>query len=421
MGNAEHIGMTDKPLYVRVRGKVIGPFGLRELLSLRDRGQFRRFHEISEDRKTWLTASTLAEVFPSAGAEKPGRSEEGREPSPNSELVLEAADVVQSSPPSAQSSAEWFYVDANEKRQGPVSKEHLLALREGGAVKAETPVWKTGMSEWAEFASVNTLASAPPAKSSLTPEDRSEWRRVQTGITLVLLGVFITIGTGFLVALALIVSMDRTDRTAATVALFFGFIACLTGFSAQILETVGFGFCAAAPAKCGNRGLATITLVLGIACSIISLLLLVLLLTSGFVNPERSSLFTEAPAEEATAAILIVLDVISFGLWLAKPFFFQFFLRAAAVGLGAKSLAQNIVYLLVFYGIVALFLVVFFFIPFFYPRFWLLADLPGGRGKFLALVGLLMITIGFYLAWLVWYIAVLFKVRGALSRNLPRE
>jgi hypothetical protein len=57
--------MSAKPLYVRVRGKVLGPFSPAQLANLRDRGQFRSFHEVSEDRVGWQAASTLPGMFPS--------------------------------------------------------------------------------------------------------------------------------------------------------------------------------------------------------------------------------------------------------------------------------------------------------------------------------------------------------------------
>src|SRR5262245_19349113 len=51
-------------LFVRVQGKVIGPLSLEQLRGLRDRGQFRQFHEGSADRQTWVPASTIPELFP---------------------------------------------------------------------------------------------------------------------------------------------------------------------------------------------------------------------------------------------------------------------------------------------------------------------------------------------------------------------
>jgi len=55
--------MGERPLYIRLRGKVMGPFGDPQLRVLRDRGQFSSFHEISEDRRIWTSAAALPGFF----------------------------------------------------------------------------------------------------------------------------------------------------------------------------------------------------------------------------------------------------------------------------------------------------------------------------------------------------------------------
>src|SRR5258708_33548221 len=49
--------------FIRVRGKVLGPFTLEKLKALRARGQFSRIHEVSTDRQDWQPASTLDGVL----------------------------------------------------------------------------------------------------------------------------------------------------------------------------------------------------------------------------------------------------------------------------------------------------------------------------------------------------------------------
>jgi putative serine protease PepD len=55
------------PLYVRVRGQVMGPFDRGQLEALRDRGQLQRFHEVSEDRRQWRPAADVPDLFSGAG------------------------------------------------------------------------------------------------------------------------------------------------------------------------------------------------------------------------------------------------------------------------------------------------------------------------------------------------------------------
>jgi hypothetical protein len=50
--------------YLRVRGKIHGPFTLEGLKNLRDRGQLGAAHEVSQDRRSWAPASAVQELFP---------------------------------------------------------------------------------------------------------------------------------------------------------------------------------------------------------------------------------------------------------------------------------------------------------------------------------------------------------------------
>jgi S1-C subfamily serine protease len=142
--------------YIRVRGKVMGPLGLHQLKTLRDRGQFRRFHEVSEDGTRWMPASLLSDLFPSSAAGKDQISQPAS---------LERGDSQPASPANAgnvakvpaQSPAEWYYMDPDENRQGPVSKEKFLALVQTRAINDKTPVWKNGMADWETAGSVKEL------------------------------------------------------------------------------------------------------------------------------------------------------------------------------------------------------------------------------------------------------------------------
>ncbi|HVJ68503.1 MAG TPA: hypothetical protein VM510_10985 [Caulifigura sp.] len=49
--------------FVRVRGRVQGPFELSRLKVLRARGQFSRVFEVSEDGHNWVSSESLAELL----------------------------------------------------------------------------------------------------------------------------------------------------------------------------------------------------------------------------------------------------------------------------------------------------------------------------------------------------------------------
>jgi hypothetical protein len=122
--------MAEQRLYVRVRGKVLGPFAVAQLRQLRDRGQLKRFHEVSADRQQWEPAAVLAELFAEEADAAPSRGravEQGR-PAP--------------SPP------QWYYADADGGRHGPVESDRLQELWKAGTLTAKTLVWKEGMDQW---------------------------------------------------------------------------------------------------------------------------------------------------------------------------------------------------------------------------------------------------------------------------------
>jgi len=142
--------MDEKQLYVRVRGKVTGPFGFQQLKSLRDRGQFRRFHEVSEDRKSWTPASSIAELFPQTdnrSGGQPGQSAEAQ--------TTGVLKQPRSAAAAMQGAALWYYVDGDGKEIGLVSREHLVELWQSGTILPTTLVWKEGMNDWAELSSVD--------------------------------------------------------------------------------------------------------------------------------------------------------------------------------------------------------------------------------------------------------------------------
>ncbi|MFZ1010708.1 MAG: NINE protein, partial [Candidatus Sulfotelmatobacter sp.] len=53
----------ESPLYIRVRGRVLGPYKLEKLKGLARRGQLSRMHELSTDGISWVRASNYPELF----------------------------------------------------------------------------------------------------------------------------------------------------------------------------------------------------------------------------------------------------------------------------------------------------------------------------------------------------------------------
>ena len=56
--------MPEAQFFVRMRGKITGPFGIEGLRRLLRQGMLSRIHEISADRTTWAPAGEYEELFP---------------------------------------------------------------------------------------------------------------------------------------------------------------------------------------------------------------------------------------------------------------------------------------------------------------------------------------------------------------------
>jgi hypothetical protein len=140
--------MSSDRLYVRVRGKVLGPFSFAQLQALRDRGQLRRFHEVSPDRSVWSPASSLADLFP---------------PETGVQTSVQQADVLlleQAAPREVKTAGGWYYNDAEGQMQGPVERAHLDSLLDQGALSGSTLVWREGLSDWVRLDSLETKGAS---------------------------------------------------------------------------------------------------------------------------------------------------------------------------------------------------------------------------------------------------------------------
>jgi hypothetical protein len=165
--------MSDPTWYIRVRGRISGPFDRSQLEALRKRGQFARFHEISQDRQSWVSASTLGDLFdaqssmnrtgdsvvPSAAVEDLEWFQVDPEPEP-----LPGRQGGFESAPSVSPDAEWFYA-AGSTAIGPIPLSELERLLERGEIADDTLVWRGGMAQWSSFGQVfgtRTRPAAPP-------------------------------------------------------------------------------------------------------------------------------------------------------------------------------------------------------------------------------------------------------------------
>lgn len=144
--------MTE-PLYVRIRGRVQGPFELEKLQSLARRGQFSRAHQVSTDGATWRKASEFPELF--AVADRlPAVPAAGGLQTQSAQTQPAQARQTQTQTASAPT---WYYAKG-DSQFGPTSFEELRQLASTGQLRPQDAVWCEGMSNWATADSIANLS-----------------------------------------------------------------------------------------------------------------------------------------------------------------------------------------------------------------------------------------------------------------------
>lgn len=400
--------MSDKQFYLRIQGRVTGPFTLPQLQSLRKRGTLRGFHELSEDRATWQPAAEVTELFPA--------------PAPVETHVTESAPAAESQPNSPTAplapTAVWYYVDEDGTQCGPVPREELEGLRRSGRITDETSVWREGMDDWlpldrADLSGPSARRPAPGRLSMRAWEESTGWRRVRTGLLLVLIALFLFVFATVCVGLAVFVALVSEREAAGTLSVVAVIFAFVLFVAYQILEVVGYGFCSAGPRGKSGKGLAVAVLVLAIIRLVLILLIPILAYTAGITSISKAQQATS----ETMAALAVVLETVSYFVIVACTVLFLLFLRAVCLRLHARDLAQAVVYLAILYGVLVL-------LTFGIPVFALILAsqaLLHSSGPLWGLVTFGVVLLGIGLGWLVWYSIVLFRLRGVIARNLTER
>lgn len=130
-------------LYIRLRGRVLGPFDEDKLRTLARRGQLGRLHQLSADGVNWSPASSYPELFTTS---------DGRAAVASQAVAPAAAEPAAAGPaasqPAPSDEKQWHYeIEGQEK--GPVSRSVLMDMIASGRLKPTNQVWAEGMSSWA--------------------------------------------------------------------------------------------------------------------------------------------------------------------------------------------------------------------------------------------------------------------------------
>jgi hypothetical protein len=112
-------------IFVRFRGRVLGPITKEKFDELVKRGQIARDHELSPDGIAWKLAGDYPELFG------------GRDTTASQNSVLETSNRTE----------EW-YVNIEGKSRGPYSLDLLQTWNDTGLLKEDTPVWIEGLPDW---------------------------------------------------------------------------------------------------------------------------------------------------------------------------------------------------------------------------------------------------------------------------------
>jgi hypothetical protein len=351
-------------------------------MSLRDRGQLRAFHEVSGDRRTWVEASSLKDLFPSA--------RENAQPKTD-----ERADAPSGGPP--EQSAEWYYMDHHGRQQGPVSGQDMVSLRESGSVTESTMVWKQGLAEWVPVLDTDLRKPNTPGDFCWTGAKRLRWQRVRLGITLVLVGTFVLSAAEALWTLGTVVAIFAwgVSLPMLIMGIVMGIVAFLPG---KIVEVIGYGFCIPGPRKFGARGLAITLLVLGI-CGIFLL-----------------------PCALLSMGLLFPLIALQGG---ATTIVFLFLMRALALVLENDRLSRRAVYLLIVYGAAVFLSFVVGLLVLATPAGFAVARMQDVQDAFKTVTALVVaicifaiLALAAFMLFTISYIISLFQLRAAISNHL---
>ena len=215
--------------YVRMRGRVLGPFNQSQLTSLRDRGQLADDHEVSHDRRSWIKAAELPGVF--ARAVEP---ESHAQPSRGSQVEWPVAGPADEPAPgqyraAAEPEASWF-IARGDSHQGPMTRTDVQRMINSGELGPSSLVWKQGMPVWApasqvpefgfEAAAAATGAAAGPALQAAAANPYGVVPRTSAlAIASLVLGLMWLCGIGSLLATIFgAVALSQISRSGGAVA-----------------------------------------------------------------------------------------------------------------------------------------------------------------------------------------------------------
>jgi hypothetical protein len=160
--------VPDQPLFIRIRGRIQGPFGLAQLQDLSKQGRLGRLHEVSEDGTSWVQAAQFPTIFAREPLIEKAATEAQAlaQPSTMSGQPNPALATPLAAPPAVGVSQHAWYYSTNGREQNTTSLDQLRFLIGTGQIGQDTMVWTEGMPQWLPARNVSQLLIAKAVPSS---------------------------------------------------------------------------------------------------------------------------------------------------------------------------------------------------------------------------------------------------------------
>lgn len=191
--------------FVRLKGKVWGPFSLGQLKTMQGQGRLSSFHEVSADRQSWTAVSAVPELATAEAATGPAAHPVAAPVAPSDKFIAR-----------------------------PIAKAAPVTNSDGGGDLEFTSAHVDQKQEFRDW------------------EAQMGWGRVRTGITLLMCGCGVA-AVNFLVLVVGGISAllgESSGGLLFTLGLFQ-----LGRAISVLLEVGGTGFCATVPIRSGARGI----------------------------------------------------------------------------------------------------------------------------------------------------------------------
>jgi hypothetical protein len=232
--------MDDRPYFYRVRGRALGPVGLRQIRQLAQRAQIGRTTDVSRDGMQWGKASDWPEIFDAVGVgQGPPTDAGGVGLGPPIDVGDSGLGSSFGEPPMVTAS-QWYYaIDGVQK--GPVALPVLQQMVASGQLKPDDQVFLEGSADWTAVSKVPQLSGGQwatgggiPVINVVTNNSQSEGSNGMAiaGFILSLIGCG---PLGLILSLVALSSKNKANRGLAIAGAIIGGLLTLCGCGYFIL------------------------------------------------------------------------------------------------------------------------------------------------------------------------------------------